>query len=500
MQLSAFLQGLIHEPNFLPNEADFDVKNLALDSRKITENSVFFALPGTQLDGRKYITDAIKNGAKAVLIEAENEDETVTFIEKIPLIPVTFLRHKMGVMAAKFYDFPAQKLRILGVTGTSGKTSCTHFFAQILQNLGQKCGVIGTLGSGFYGDLSDVSLTTPDAISLQAKLHLFVQEQAKAVSMEVSSHSIDQGRVNGVTFELGIFTNLTQDHLDYHGDMATYAAVKHRFLTHYPMNHLIMNIDDVHGRQWVQALADKRSVFAYSTQPVADLPGYIPHIYTDQIQLSLSGIRAHVYSPWGEGELQLPLIGQFNLSNALAVLTALCVYGVPFQTVLTEFAKLKSVPGRMQLIGEYHQPLVIVDYSHKPDSLANALQALRAHVAGQLICVFGCGGNRDAGKRPIMAKIAETFADTVIVTNDNPRHEDPEEIARQIMQGFERPDQVIVELDRAKAIQKSIQLATIDDCILVAGKGAEQYQQIGDEKIPFDDVTVAQSFLKTFSL
>lgn len=496
MRLSTLVHALIHEPQILPIDADFEVENLTLDSRKVTENSLFFALSGTQSDGRKHIDEAIKKGAKAVLVEVEKDAEPITFADKIPLIPIAFLRHKLGMIAGKFYGFPAEKLRFLGVTGTNGKTSCTHFFAQILTNLGQKCGVIGTLGTGFYGDLSDTGMTTPDAISLQSKAHEFLSTGAKAVAMEVSSHSIDQGRINNIPFEIAIFTNLTQDHLDYHGDMPTYAGIKHRFLAQYPINHLIINIDDHHGRQWLPALSQKRSVFAYSTKLVADLPGFIPHIYTDHVELSLTGIKARVYTPWGNGKLDLPLIGEFNLSNALAVLTALCVYGVPFDTVLAELKNIKSVAGRMQQLGGNGKPLVVVDYSHTPDSLEKSLQALRAHTLGKLICVFGCGGDRDAGKRPQMAAIAEKIADHVIVTNDNPRHENPESIAAQIKQGFSHPERVVFELDRSKAIQKSIQLASENDCILVAGKGAEIYQQVGEVKHPFNDVTVVQEFLE----
>jgi len=324
-------------------------------------------------------------------------------------------------------------------------------------------------------------------------LHEIVSHGAKVVAMEVSSHSIHQGRVNAIDFEVGIFTNLTQDHLDYHGDMATYANVKKRFFTDLPTKHAVINADDAYGKKWLaEFAAAHKSVFAYGLQkPSVD----VPFVYADQIQLSLQGIKAHIQSPWGEGGLQLPLIGQFNLSNALAVLTALCVYGLPFEQLLQDFNSLQSVPGRMQLLGGNQRPLVVVDYAHTPDALQKVLQALRAHTQGKLICVFGCGGDRDHGKRPLMAKAVEQFADEIIVTNDNPRHESPDEIVAQIFTGFSSTTRVSRELDRSKAIEKSIQSSTVADCILIAGKGAERYQQIGDEKMPFDDVICARQFL-----
>ncbi|MFZ2315861.1 MAG: UDP-N-acetylmuramoyl-L-alanyl-D-glutamate--2,6-diaminopimelate ligase [Gammaproteobacteria bacterium] len=474
----------------LPAGIDREVSRLMLDSRQVKPGDLFFALKGAHVDGRRYMADAVKTGVAAILVEGA-AGEVITIDEQVPIVPVQGLAQQLGEIAARFYDHPATKLRMIGVTGTNGKTSCTQLIAQGLE---VPCGIIGTLGSGFYGQLVETGWTTPDALTLQANLKQFVEKGAEAVAMEVSSHSIDQGRVNAVPFEIGIFTNLTQDHLDYHGDMETYAKVKRRFLTDWPIKHLIMNVDDVYGRRWVQEMASSRPIFAYSTKQVA-LPAKVQGVYAEQINLSLQGIRARVITPWGCGQLHLPLIGQFNLSNALAVLTALCLYGIPFGTVLERLEKLKAVPGRMQTLGGQEEPLVVVDYSHTPDALESALRALRPHTSGKLICVFGCGGDRDASKRPKMSQIAEELADVVIVTNDNPRHEKPEEIIQQIMQGFNRPERVLVEFDRAKAIEKSIQLAGINDCILIAGKGAERYQQMGDEKIPFDDVERARHYL-----
>jgi len=492
MRLSELLKDIV----FLPAAADRDIGRLVLDSRQIKAGDVFFAIKGSQQDGRQYVHDAIKQGACAILLDA-HEDVAVAFEQTVPLIPVPQLQAKLGIIAARFYGNPAKQLRMIGVTGTNGKTSCTHFIAQSLQHLGIPCGIIGTLGSGFYGALGEAALTTPDPITLQASLRKFVDEGAQAVAMEVSSHSIDQGRINGIEFEIGVFTNLTQDHLDYHGDMQSYAAVKHRFLAECPTLHVIINADDDYGSQWIDELAARKSVFAYATKQPA-IPAFVPRIYTDQTQWSLQGAQATVHSPWGSGELSLPLVGEFNLSNGLAVLSTLCVFGIPFSEALSCLAQLQPVAGRMQTLGEQGKPLVVVDYAHTPDALEKVLSALRGHVAGKLICVFGCGGERDAGKRPQMAAIAERLADKVIVTNDNPRHEPAETIAEHILRGFSAPDRVCVELDRSKAIQKSIQWAATQDCVLIAGKGAERYQQVGDVKTPFDDVKQAENCLQNY--
>lgn len=483
-----YLSILLQNDYPIPTEADRPLSGLALDSRQVKEKTLFFAIKGKQLDGRQYIADAIKHGATAVLVDADTAHESLTWHDQVPLIPIYQLAKKLGKIAARFYDNPAKSLRIIGVTGTSGKTSCTHFIAQVLQSLKTPCGIIGTLGSGFYDALGTSGLTTPDAVTLQATLRQFVEQGAKAIAMEVSSHSIEQGRVNAIEFEIGIFTNLTQDHLDYHGDLETYADVKRRFLAELPTKHLIINADDAYGRKWIKELGPYKSVVAYSTRKTLSISTDIPIVYADGVKLTLQGIKAQVHTPWGAGELCLPLIGQFNLSNGLAVLSALCTYGVSLPEALHQLSQLKTVPGRMQTLGGHEQPLIVVDYAHKPDALEKVLQALRAHVEGKLCCVFGCGGERDRGKRPLMAKIAETLADHVIVTNDNPRHEKPEDIVTEILKGFSHPERVTIELDRSKAIQNSIQWASANDCVLIAGKGAERYQQIGDEKIPFDDV------------
>ncbi len=359
-------------------------------------------------------------------------------------------------------------LTIIGVTGTNGKTSCTHFIADVLTQLGKRVGLIGTLGSGIYGmPLVDTGLTTPGAPALQAQLAAFAEQGVEIVAMEVSSHGIAQDRIKGVSFAAGVFTNLTQDHLDYHGTMEAYAAVKYKFLASPMVEIAVVNEEDPYGQTWLPSLKAMKPVVTYSKKDA----------------------RA----------LTVPLIGSFNLSNAAAVFTTLCALKEKLHLIPAEvaaaLAQIKPVPGRMQTVGGGELPLVVIDYSHTPDSLEKALCALKPETRGKLWCVFGCGGDRDASKRPLMAQQVERFADRVILTNDNPRTESPEAIAHDAMSGFVDKEKVEVILDRSQAIRHSIESADAADVILLAGKGAEKYQQIGTEKRPFDDVVEATRWL-----
>ncbi len=469
--------------------ADIHVTDLTLDSRQVKPGFAFLAVLGTHLDGRQFIDNALQQGATAILLESEHAE--VTWRNTIPIISIPQLKNHVGELAARFYDYPAKKMRMVGVTGTSGKTSCTQFIAAALKQLNIACGVIGTLGSGLYGNIAPGSLTTPDAITLQKTLADFVQQGVTITAMEVSSHSLDQGRVNGLQFQIGMFTNLTRDHLDYHGTMAAYGAAKKRLFAQ--TDFAVINADDPFGRE---LLAEQKTFIALSTDPqnIAAYPADSCVVAT-HIQLTDAGVRATISSPWGEGILQSSLVGHFNLSNLLAALSALCLLDIPLKDALRSLQSLTSVPGRMQTFGGNDKPLVVVDYAHKPDALEKVLQALRHQCQGKLFCVFGCGGERDRGKRPLMAQIAEQYADQVIVTNDNPRHEDATQIVEEIMTGFVDKAKIIIQQDRSKAIHDVIQYAAKGDCILIAGKGAETYQQVGDVKIPFSDIEKVQEFL-----
>ncbi len=481
------LQQLLNGIVILPEHLNVTIQGMALDSRQIKPGDVFFAFKGTHLDGREFIVDAIKKGAIAILIEAE-EAGAIHTENAVPVIPVRHLSRRVGEIAARFYGYPATAVPVVGVTGTSGKTSCSYFIASALQQLGLPCGVIGTLGTGFVDHIRPGSLTTPDAVTLQKTFAELHEQGAKVIAMEVSSHSLDQGRVNGTEFAVGVFTNLSRDHLDYHGTMVAYGQAKKRLFE--LSRAAVVNADDAVGAEWIQSFAGRDLLYPYGLRAPSDLPFAVNenYCYADRIELSIEGIKATLHTPWGEGELAVRLIGRFNLSNIVAALTTLCLLNVPFEQAVAALSTLTSVPGRMETLGGQSKPLVVVDYAHKPDALEKVLMALKQHCKGQLYCIFGCGGDRDKGKRPMMAKIAEQYADKVIVTDDNPRTEDPKQIVADIMQGFLQPNQVIVQHDRSKAIRDVIHYAVAGDCVLVAGKGAEAYQQIGDKKIPFSDI------------
>lgn len=309
MLLSELLKGF-----FEVSEGECSFSQIVLDSRKVQKNSLFFAIKGREVDGRHYIKDAISKGASAILVESDTPK--IEWISKTPLLHIPQLANQMAELAARFYGYPAKKMQMIGVTGTNGKTSCTHFLAQILSSINFSCGIIGTLGNGFYGALSPSLLTTPDALALQSLLHDFANANARCVAMEVSSHSIHQARVNAIDFEVGIFTNLTQDHLDYHGTMENYASVKRRFLEKFPIKHLVLNADDRYGKKWINEFSHP-SIIAYSLHSPS--VSHTQCVYAHDIELSLAGINANVITPWGEAVITLPLIGEFNLLNVLAV-------------------------------------------------------------------------------------------------------------------------------------------------------------------------------------
>lgn len=464
------------------------ITGLCLDSRKVMPGNLFFAVQGTHLDGRQFIDEAIKNGAAAVLAEINSPNDTFRSKQGIPVFPIDHLKQKIGQIASTFYGHPSKKLKIIGITGTNGKTSCSYFIAEALHQLKKKCGIIGTLGNGIFGNIKAGQLTTPDAIELHTLFAQFVAQKVTTVAMEVSSHSLDQGRVNGIEFEAGIFTNLTRDHLDYHGSMEDYGAAKRKLFDNPLTKNIIINNDDDFGKT-VLARLKRQSIFTYGLHKNA-------LIYADQVKLNHSGMSAQIFSPWGQGFLQSNLVGKFNLYNLLATFTALNILNFPFDGILKALNQVSSVPGRMQIFGRKNQPKVIVDYAHTPDALQKVLSALKSHCEGKLLCLFGCGGDRDRGKRPLMAKIAEQYADVIMLTDDNPRTEDSAHIISDILAGFTNPSKIIIEPDRSKAIQDIIQYATAGDCVLIAGKGAETYQLINDQKIPFSDIEKVREILE----
>jgi UDP-N-acetylmuramyl-tripeptide synthetase len=474
-------------------EIAFDclITGIAIDSRKVQVGDLFLAYRGEVVDGRDFIADAIAKGAVAVLCEDAIPKE-LALITKIPIIVIPNLRHRVGLIAAKFYDYPARKLTVIGVTGTNGKTSVTQFIAAALTDLGVTCGVIGTIGVGFPGKLSPLLITTPDPITLQRWLFTFEKEGAQAVVMEVSSHSLVQQRISGIDFKIAVFTNLTRDHLDYHGTMENYGTAKKMLFMQQGLQHAIINADDEFGQKLIKELKTSLQVYAYTAK---DMQAEVPIVKAQDIKLDIAGILAHIVTPWGKGVLKSRLIGGFNVSNLLAVLTVLGVMKVDLAAALTSIEKLKTVNGRMQTFGGDKKPLVVVDYAHTPDALEQALLVLRECCHGALWCVFGCGGDRDCGKRPIMGQIAEYYSDHIIITNDNPRAEDPQQIIDDILKGLLCPWAAEVEQDRRAAIAHAIDCAQANDVILIAGKGHEDYQIIGKEKLHFSDQEVVEKVL-----
>lgn len=479
--LQALFSGL---PATLP-EHDIDVTGVALDSRQVSPGDVFLACHGSRVDGLEFAAAAIAAGAVALACDstavARARALLATQDRPVALVSVADLNSHVGAVAAAFYGHPSRDPQVIGITGTNGKTSCSHYLAQVLARRAGGCGLIGTLGYGLYGRLGQGQHTTPDAVRLQKELAEIRTAGAGYVVMEVSSHSLEQRRVDGVDFDIAVLTNLTHEHLDYHGDMEHYAAAKQRLFMMPGLRSAVLNHDDRFGRRLLTELgAGGVATLSYALAGGADIHGRIGHI--DQ-----QGFTLHVDTPWGSGELGSRLLGRFNASNLLAALATLLLLDMPLDECLQALSVVEAVRGRMEHFGGGRQPLVVVDYAHTPDALRQVLQTLREHCHGRLWCVFGCGGNRDRGKRATMGAIAEGAADRVVLTDDNPRHESGEAIIGDIIAGMSMPEKVVVERDRAAAIRLAVSAAAADDVVLVAGKGHEEYQMIGDQIFPFSD-------------
>lgn len=468
------------------NTGQILVSGITQDSRMVKAGDLFCARAGGTHKGSDFIPDALAKGAAAILIDSE---ERYTHEGDVPVIAVDALAQRLSDIAGAFYGKPSAQLRMIGVTGTNGKTSCSHFLAQALNGLGERTAVIGTVGNGFPDALESASHTTPDAVGLQALLAEFVAQGADAVVMEVSSHALDQYRVSGVQFEVGAFTNLSRDHLDYHGTMDEYGAAKAKLFTELKPKHAVISADDAFGQQLVEQLSG--SVFSFGIG--------CGDIQAGNISLLKTGIYAQLDTPWGDMMLKTPVVGAFNVSNLLLTVGVLGTMGFRADEIESELAALTPVPGRMQCLGEGDQPLVIVDYAHTPDALEKALEATRKHTAGKLLCVFGCGGDRDNGKRPEMGRIAAKLADVLYITSDNPRTEDPQKIIDMIVPGCADAEARQIHVDRKQAIQAAVKAADSNDVVLIAGKGHEDYQEIMGKRYPFDDVKVAQAALGEWS-
>ena len=471
---------------------DLMVSSMTLDSRAVASGTLFVALQGLTVHGLAYAEAAESAGAVAILWD--NAEGVNTPELSIPVIGINDLPASLGGIAARLYDYSSQQLQIVGITGTDGKTSVSHFLAQAMNASGESCSVIGTLGIGNPSALEKATHTTPDVISVHRNLHRLSTRGSRCVAMEVSSHALDQQRVAGVDFDVAVLTNLTRDHLDYHGTVAAYADAKAKlFLAHQPKA-AVLNLNDAFGVRLVEAIAGSESsalIYAYVIEDVkvsnAEYPAHT--LIARNATFFHEGIRADIEYKGEHYQLSASVLADFNLSNLLATAASLIALGYEPVKAITLMSEVQTVPGRIENVQQLESQafLTVVDYAHTPAALESVLKALRIHTEGRLICVFGCGGDRDAGKRPLMAEVAERLADAVIVTDDNPRSEDPAQIMADIEKGFINSGAVVIEHDRAAAIRQAVELACKGDVVLVAGKGHEPYQLVGDESLVFDD-------------
>ncbi len=474
---------LAEQPSPYP---DLDVRGICLDSRHVRAGDLFVAVQGAQTHGLHYAQSVAAAGAVAILSDGHAQAPKLD----IPIITVPDLAARLGELANRFYGTAQRAVRCIGVTGTNGKTSSVQLIAQALDLLQEPCATIGTLGFGFAGELTEGARTTPDVFNVHAALARFDQRGAKALAMEVSSHALDQHRVDLVPYQIASFTNLTRDHLDYHPTMQHYFEAKAKLFAWPSLQTAVVNIDDEYGLRLAESLREgSLQLVRYSTR-TRDV-----ELYVDAIVLEAQGVEFAV-----NGVIfRACLIGRFNVENLVGVIAVLCAYGYALNRLPEVIAKLLPVNGRMNKIQSPtpHAPLVVVDYAHTPDALEKALRSVREHALGKVICVFGCGGDRDRGKRPLMAASVDRFADIAVLTSDNPRSEDPKQIAADALPGFLRIAP-IVELDRAAAIHYAIASASVNDAVLIAGKGHERYQEIKGVLHAFDDCKHAEAALRNW--
>ena len=490
MTLTALLDGFCE----FDSADDCILTGIKSDSRLVERGDLFFACRGLHTTGSEFIKEAISAGACAVVTErgvkkAESE-------HAVPVIETENLNEKLGYIADRFFDSPSLALNLIGVTGTNGKTSIAHITADVLSKFrNTDAGVIGTLGTGTCAEMTAGINTTPDAINIHQTLAEFRSNGSKDVVMEVSSHGLAQSRVAGVKFDIGVFSNLSHEHLDYHGDMATYAATKRKLFLTESMTSAVINIDDDFGKTLSSELQNKMQVVNYGLKPESGESDLEVQVKGSVSKAEIASLNIDVESPWGRGEINSKLTGEFNAANLLASLAAACMSGVDFDQALQYLSETNGVPGRMESFSGLNSAQVIVDYAHTPDALEKSLQSLRQFTFEKLTCVIGCGGDRDVSKRPEMGRIAEQYSDRVVFTNDNPRSENPKSIIENMLAGTQRPNSVNVILDRSQAIADAIENSGKNDVVLIAGKGHESYQEIQGRRVPFSDRQLVRNIL-----
>jgi len=504
VRLAGLTAGLLDAPTAV------EVSDVTLDSRAAGPGALFLACRGHGRHGAQFAGEALARGARAVLYEpSEGVPELIqAALEGTPgargkgspevfVAPVSHLSRHAGLIAGRFFGEPSQALTVAGITGTNGKTTCAWLLAQALGRCDRPAAYMGTIGFGFPDALADTEHTTSDAVTVHRRLAAMRALGAEAVSMEVSSHALDQDRVGGVRFHTAAFTNLTRDHLDYHGTMAAYAEAKARLFAWPGVALRVINVDDEFGARLATQLSPAQLVITTRGSAMPAAPPDARVVRAVRVAAVASGLVVDVESSWGPAQLNVPLIGEFNADNALTVLAVLLAWDIPLTEAAAALEACRAAPGRMEAVAARGAaPLVIVDYAHTPDALAKALRAARAHCHGRLRVVFGCGGDRDPGKRPMMGRIAAELADELLVTDDNPRSESPERIVRQILTGIPGGVASRVEHDRALAIRGAVARSGPQDVVLIAGKGHEEYQIYGSERRPFSDQSVARAALE----
>ena len=491
--------------DLLPDQRDLPklvIAGITDDSRMVEQGDLFIAVPGLKVDGRDFIKDVEARNAAGVLCESPAPHIEVS----IPVVAIDNLKTRTGDIAGRYFGNPSSRLLVVAITGTNGKTSCSHFISQGLSAMGTRCGVIGTLGYGTLthldGGLSSPALpgllkptspggglTTPGPIDLQKHLAYLVNDSCTAVALEASSHGLEQGRLNGTQIDVAVFTNMTRDHLDYHKDFEGYQKAKQKLFAWEGLKTAIVNRDDEFGQELCETVSKEVEVFSTSiSSSEAD-------IYCRDIQLDADGLSIDVSSPWGEASIKSSLVGRFNAHNLLSTLGVLGSQGHVFEEIISAISNIGMVKGRMEVIRYKNRTTVVIDYAHTPDALDKALQAIREHYGGELWCVFGCGGDRDKGKRPQMGEIASTLADHVMITDDNPRSESSAIIADDIVKGLVPGTDVQIETDRRTAIWKVLSDASPGDVVLIAGKGHEEYQEVSGKRLAFSDHQVVRDFI-----
>jgi len=496
---SLHIQQVLSQFNIIAKvELSPKTRHLVNDTRSLKEGDIFCAINGTKQLGRDYIPQALKNNCQLILVECDDiaehgkhSKQINSLQQAVVIIEFYQLNKQLFELAKSFYQSPQQRLHIIGITGTNGKTSTSQMIAKLLAASGKTCSVIGTNGAGQVDQLQPIVNTTPGATELHQLLNGFVEKKQQYVAMEVSSHALEQGRVRAPLFATAVFTNLSRDHLDYHQTMTNYAQAKYQLFSQSTEQMAVINGDDSYAQQWLNSWADKQNLIVYGRG--SEITKYEKHLQAVDIQHQQNGVQFLLNSHLGTVNFTSPLIGDFNIDNLLAAIAVLVNENVALEDIAQAVKTLTPVDGRMEGFSATDLPLAVVDYAHTPDALENALIACRQHCQGALWVVFGCGGDRDTGKRPLMGEIAERQSDHVIVTNDNPRTENPEQIAKQILAGCKQPEKITVMLTRQQAVLSALKKANKNDVILFAGKGHENYIVVGEHHIPYNERELVRS-------